>query len=141
MLPRVLLLSAALALPLAAQAEAPDLLPGQWEFTSTTTVEGDMPIPDQNETHQECLTQDEIDEAPMTLIEEEEGCELLEQDVSAAGMDYRMRCTGEGGEADIVGSMSYLQDRAEGTMRVEMTTPMGEMVMNTEIQAERLGDC
>ncbi|WP_355661579.1 DUF3617 domain-containing protein [Halomonas salifodinae] len=141
MLPRVLLVSAALALPLAAQAEAPDLLPGQWEFTSTTTVEGDMPIPDQHETHQECLTQAELDEAPMTMIEEEEGCELLEQNISASGMDYRMRCAGEGGEASIVGSMSYLQDRAEGSMRVEMTTPMGEMVMNTEIQAERLGDC
>ncbi len=55
MLLRPLLASALLVLPLAAVAESPNIEPGQWDFTSTTTVEADMPIPDQTETYDECI--------------------------------------------------------------------------------------
>ncbi|MFC3283383.1 DUF3617 domain-containing protein [Litchfieldella rifensis] len=141
MLIRTLISAAVLALPLSVLAEAPNLSPGEWEFTSSTSVEGDFPIPDETTTNRECLTQEAIDEANTAFIQEEEGCEILEQDASSDAMSYRMTCVGEGGEATIVGDMQYMHDRAEGTMRVETTTPMGAMTMNTAIEGHRLGDC
>nr|WP_163502474.1 DUF3617 family protein [Halomonas socia] len=141
MLLRALASAALLALPLAALAESPNLEPGEWEFTSTTTVEGDFPIPDETDTHRECLTQDAIDEANSAFIQEEEGCEFLEQEASSERMSYRMSCQGEGGEAMVVGEMRYFSDRMEGDMQVDTTTPMGDMVMNTSMEGERLGDC
>lgn len=141
MLLRVLVSAAMLSLPLAALAEAPNLEPGEWEFTSTTKVEGDFPIPDETDTHRECLTQEAIEEANSAFVQEAEGCEFLEHDGNSERMIYRMACQGEGGEATVEGEMRYFTDRLEGDMRVETTTPMGDMVMQTTMQGERLGDC
>lgn len=141
MLMRSLLAGVALTLSFSALAESPNLTPGEWEFTSNTTVEGDLPIPDESETNRECLTQETIDEAHSDFIQEEEGCEMLEQSADRDAMNYSMSCTGEGGEATITGNMKYMQDRAEGSMRVETATPMGDMIMHTEIEGQRIGDC
>lgn len=138
-----LIAAALLALPLsaAAEEEAPNLKPGQWEFTSVTSVEGDLPIPEQTDTHQECLTQEDIDEANIGMLEEEESCDLLEKNGRSDGMSFRMACSGQGGEATIVGDMRYFGDRIEGDMTVETAMPMGKMTMNTTIEGKRLGDC
>lgn len=138
---RSLITTAAMMLPLAAWAESPNLLPGEWEFTSKTTVEGDLPIPDDSETNRECLTQETIDEANADFIQEEEGCELLEHSADRDSMSYTMSCTGEGGEATVTGNMRYMEDRAEGSMRMETATPVGDLVMDTEIEGQRIGDC
>lgn len=141
MLLRVLVSAAVISLPLTALAESPNLEPGEWEFTSITTVEGDLPIPDETDTLRECLTQEAINEANDFFIQEGDGCEFLEQDASRDGMSYRMSCRGEGGEATVIGEMRYLQERMESTMQVETTTPMGDMTLHTTMEGERLGDC
>ncbi|EPC02467.1 hypothetical protein L861_08825 [Litchfieldella anticariensis FP35 = DSM 16096] len=138
---RSLLYAAAVALPLSVWAQAPNLTPGEWEFVTKTTVEGDVPIPEETQTNRECLTQEVLNEANEGLIQEEEGCKVLEQNASSDAMNYRMVCMGEGGEAIIVGDMQYMVDRAKGTMQVETTTPMGDMTMNTMIDGRRMGDC
>ncbi|WP_300271770.1 DUF3617 family protein [Halomonas sp.] len=131
-----------LALPLAAQAETPNIVPGEWEFTSTTSVAGDLPIPDQTETTRECIAQGDLDDPDFQMIEAEEGCELLEHSVSVDGMDYRMMCAAEGGQAEIVGHMDFLGETTEGEVTVTVQSPqMGEMVMNTEVTGRRIGDC
>ncbi|MGE4533493.1 DUF3617 domain-containing protein [Halomonas sp.] len=131
-----------LVLPLAAQAETPNIVPGEWEFTSTTSVAGDLPIPDQTETTRECIAQGDLDDPDFQMIEAEEGCELLEHSVSVDGMDYRMMCAAEGGQADIVGHMDFLGETTEGEVTVTVQSPqMGEMVMNTEVTGRRIGDC
>ncbi|MDI5987039.1 DUF3617 family protein [Halomonas sp. M4R5S39] len=138
---RSLLAAAVLALPLAAVADTPNIVPGQWQFTSTTSVKGDIPIPDQTETHQECIVQGDLEDEEFQLIEEEEGCELLEHNVSADGIDYRMVCRAEGGEANIDGQMSFLGERVEGGVDILTESPMGELEMHTAIDGERIGDC
>lgn len=138
---RPLLAGLLLALPLAAVAESPNITPGQWEFTSTTSVQGDMPIPDQTETHQECIAQGDIDDEEFSFIEEEEGCELLEHEVTVDGLDYRMVCRAEGGEANIVGRMDFLGERAEGNVDILVDSPAGEMNMTTTMEGRRIGDC
>lgn len=138
---RSLLAGLLLALPLTAVAESPNIEPGQWEFTSTTSVRGDLPIPDQTETHQECIAQGDIDDEEFTFIEEEEGCELLEHDVSVSGLDYRMVCRAEGGEANIVGRMDFLGSRVEGNVDILVDSAAGEINMITRMEGRRIGDC
>ncbi len=138
---RSLLAAAALALPLAAMADSPNIVPGMWEFTSTTSVTGEVPIPDQTDTHQECIAQGDLDDADFQFLEVEEGCELLEHNVSADGLDYRMICREEGGEANIAGRMDFLGERVEGNVDVTVQSPMGEMQMDTVVEGARIGDC
>ncbi len=138
---RPLLAGLLLALPLAAVAESPNIEPGQWEFTSSTSVQGDLPIPDQTETHQECIAQGDIDDEEFSFIQEEEGCELLEHEVTVDGLDYRMVCRAEGGEADIVGRMDFLGERVEGNVDILVDSPVGEMNMTTTMEGRRIGDC
>ena len=131
-----------LALPMTALAETPNIVPGEWEFTSTTSVSGDLPIPDQTDTTRECIAQGDLADPDFQMIEEEEGCELLEHNVGVDGMDYRMVCEAEGGQADIVGHMDFLGETTEGRVEVTVQSPqMGEMVMNTEVTGRRIGDC
>ncbi|MEQ5802621.1 DUF3617 family protein [Halomonas sp. H10-9-1] len=131
-----------LALPVTALAETPNILPGEWEFTSTTSVAGDLPIPDQSETTRECIAQGDLTDPDFQMIEEEEGCELLEHDVTVDGMDYRMVCEAEGGQASIVGHMDFLGETTEGRVEVTVQSPqMGEMEMVTEVEGRRIGDC
>ncbi|WP_168014795.1 DUF3617 domain-containing protein [Halomonas salinarum] len=134
----VLLMSPAMLL---AQESTPDLVPGMWEFNSVTKVEGDLPIPDQTESHQECLTKADIADAQRSLIQEQEGCELVESTSNQQRMDYRMICRGSGGEASIDGNLLFLGERAKGRVDVETTTQMGAIRMHSTIEAQRLGDC
>lgn len=136
------LLVAVLALPLTAvAAETPNIVPGQWQFISTTSVKGDLPIPDQTDTHQECIAQGDLDDAEFNFIEEQEGCELLEHNVSVDGVDYRMVCRADGGEANIDGRMEFLAERVEGQVDIQTDTQGGSMEMVTTIEGERVGDC
>lgn len=141
MLSRPLFAAALLALPLTAMAETPNITPGLWEFTSTTSVTGEIPIPDQTDTHQECIAQGDLEDPDFQFLEVEEGCELLEHNVSADGIDYRMICREEGGEANINGRMDFLGERVEGSVDVTVQSPMGEMQMNTVVEGAHIGDC
>lgn len=141
MLLRPLFAAALLALPLTAMAETPNITPGLWEFTSTTSVAGEIPIPDQTDTHQECIAQGDLEDPDFQFLEVEEGCELLEHNVSADGIDYRMICREEGGEANINGRMDFLGERVEGSVDVTVQSPMGEMQMDTVVEGAHIGDC
>lgn len=141
MLLRPLFAAALLALPLTAMAETPNITPGLWEFTSTTSVTGEIPIPDQTDTHQECIAQGDLEDPDFQFLEVEESCELLEHNVSADGIDYRMICREEGGEANINGRMDFLGERVEGSVDVTVQSPMGEMQMNTVVEGAHIGDC
>ncbi|MDX5979083.1 DUF3617 domain-containing protein [Vreelandella sp. 21] len=133
--------AAFLAFPMVAQAETPNVKPGEWEFVSVTSMSGDMQIPDQTETERQCITQEELDSAEFGFIEEEEGCELLSQDMNADGLSYSMVCRADGGEATIDGEMRFMGEQIEGNVDIFTQSPMGELTMNTVIEGERIGNC
>ncbi len=141
MMIRNMVVTAALALPMVALAETPNVTPGEWEFVSVTSMSGDMQIPDQTETERQCITQEELEGAEFGFIEEEEGCELLNQEMSADGLEYSMVCRAEGGEATIDGEMRFMGEKIEGTVDIFTQSPMGELTMNTVIEGERIGNC
>ncbi|MBR9926337.1 MAG: DUF3617 family protein [Gammaproteobacteria bacterium] len=133
--------AAFLAFPMVAQAETPNVTPGEWEFVSVTSMSGDMQIPDQTQTERQCITQEELDSAEFGFIEEEEGCELLSQDMNADGLSYSMICRADGGEATIDGEMRFMGEQIEGNVDIFTQSPMGELNMNTVIEGERIGNC
>lgn len=138
---KMLTAAVALALPLAAQAETPDIKPGEWEFVSVTSIKGDVEMPDQTNTERQCITEEDLESADFGFIEEEEGCELLSQDVSADGLEYHMSCTADGGDADIKGSMSFMGEQVEGDVDIDTDSPMGKMTMSTQIDGTYQGAC
>ncbi|MGO2009831.1 MAG: DUF3617 domain-containing protein [Vreelandella alkaliphila] len=141
MMIRHMAVAAFLAFPMVAQAETPNVTPGEWEFVSVTSMSGDMQIPDQTETERQCITQEELDSAEFGFIEEEEGCELLSQDMNADGLSYSMICRADGGEATIDGEMRFMGEQIEGNVDIFTQSPMGELTMNTVIEGERIGNC
>ncbi|PRY61416.1 uncharacterized protein DUF3617 [Vreelandella songnenensis] len=141
MMLRNMAVAAVLAFPMVALAETPNVTPGEWEFVSVTSISGDMDIPDQTETERQCITQDELDGAEFGFIEEEEGCELLDQDMNADGLSYSMVCRAEGGEATIDGEMRFMGEQITGSVDILTQSPMGELAMNTAIEGERVGEC
>ncbi|MDW0360609.1 DUF3617 domain-containing protein [Vreelandella venusta] len=141
MMIRHMAVAAFLAIPMVAQAETPNVTPGEWEFVSVTSMSGDMQIPDQTQTERQCITQEELDSAEFGFIEEEEGCELLSQDMNADGLSYSMICRADGGEATIDGEMRFMGEQIEGNVDIFTQSPMGELNMNTVIEGERIGNC
>lgn len=138
---RNMAVAAVMAFPMVALAETPNVTAGEWEFTSTTSISGEMEIPDQTETERQCITQEELDGAEFGFIEEEEGCELLNQEMNEDGLTYSMVCRAEGGEATIDGEMRFMGERIEGSVDILTQSPMGELSMNTVIDGEYLGEC
>ena len=128
MMLRNMAVAALVAFPMVALAETPNVTAGEWEFVSKTSVSGEMEIPDQTETERQCISQ-------------EEGCELLDQDLNADGLSYSMVCRAEGGEATIDGEMRFMGERIEGSVDILTQSPMGELSMNTVIEGEYLGEC
>lgn len=133
--------TAVLIFPLAAQAASPDVMPGEWEFVSVTAISAEVDIPDQTNTERQCIRQEELESADFGLIEEEDGCELLDQSMDASGLSYRMICRADSGEATIEGDMRFMGEQIEGSVDIVTESPMGAMTMNTRIEGERLGDC
>ncbi len=138
---RNMVVAATLAFPMVALAETPNVTPGEWEFVSVTSISGDMDIPDQTETERQCITQDDLEGAEFGFIEEEDGCELLNQEMSADGLSYSMVCRAEGGEANIDGDMSFMGEQISGSVDILTQSPMGELTMNTAIEGQRVGEC
>jgi len=138
---KMLAAAVALALPLAAQAETPNIKPGEWEFVSVTSIKGDVEMPNQTNTERQCISAEDLESADFGFIEEEEGCELLEQNMSADSLDYRMTCTADGGDADINGSMRFMGEQVEGDVIIDTDSPMGKMTMSTQIEGTYQGEC
>jgi hypothetical protein len=135
-----ILLTAVVALPLAAAAEAPNLQPGQWEFTNTTKMEGKLPIPPQKHSHQECITEEDLQRGD-AFQPDEENCRVDELESGRAGMRYTMTCTEEGTEVSMKAEMRYLGDRMEGVIIGDMDSPVGPMRTHTTVEGRRLGAC
>jgi hypothetical protein len=141
MMLRNMAVAALVAFPIVALAETPNVTAGEWEFVSKTSVSGEMEIPDQTETERQCITQEELEGAEFGFIEEEEGCELIDQELNADGLSYSMVCRAEGGEATIDGDMRFMGEHIEGSVDILTQSPMGELSMNTVIKGERIGEC
>lgn len=124
-----------------AQAETPNIEPGEWETTSSITMEGPFPIPPQEDTSTQCVTQEDIDEG-MAFMEDDENCEVIERDIKRDSMSITMTCeTDETMTMTMKMDMEFDGDSMEGQMVGDMESPMGAMKMNVAMSGKRIGDC
>jgi hypothetical protein len=128
-----------LGLSFAAAADQPNVQPGQWEFTSTTSFTG-MPMPEQTLSSSECVTAEDISEG-FAFDVDVENCEIQNMDKRPDGMNYTMVCRQEGMEMVMEAELRFMGDRTEGTMDARTMTPMGPMNMRTVLEGRRVGDC
>lgn len=142
-LPLTLTAMAMLAVPLAVHADQPNIQPGEWEYENVTTFSGDMDIPEQRQTTQECVTGEDIDDGLVTPDESAMGdCEITDQQIGRDSMSYSMSCVDpSGGSMTMSANMDFMGDSASGTINGEMESPMGKITVRTQMEGRRIGDC
>lgn len=139
--PALLLALPLLALSANAGADAPNINPGMWEYTNTTSVEGPYSMPQHTDTHRECVTREDL-ERHEDMLEVPDDCTLDDVNMDADAVTYSMTCTDpQGGTMTMDAEMHFYGNRSEGVMRSDIDTPMGTMNMRIEIRGERTGDC
>ena len=134
------ILTAALLITTTAKAETPNLMPGLWSYTSTTSIQGPMTFSPQSNTQQQCVTPDDLDKG-IEVIDMPQDCTITRADVLRDRVDYAARCNMQGMNADFEGYATFHGDRIEGQMSSDMDTPMGKMVMQMDYKAQRIDDC
>jgi len=141
MIARTLAATLALGLTTVTVAETPNIEPGLWKYDNNMTFAGDVPIPDQNQTSEECVTAEDIAEGGAFLDDVDE-CDITHKDLRRDGMDYSMTCTQpDGTQMTMDAEMQFNGDTASGTINGNMETPMGAMQMIISMSGQRIGDC
>lgn len=138
---RIIIAVVAIGLPLAVVAVEPNIQPGEWEYRNTMSFDADTGIPDQTHEHRSCITVDDLREGD-AFLEDTGDCTVSNMDMSSSGMTYTMECSGaDGVEMTMNADMRFMGDRAQGTMYSEMSSGMGVMTMQIDIEGRRVGDC
>ena len=109
-----------------------DMQEGQWEITSTVKMQG-MTIPPM--TYSQCITKDNA--VPQNNSPEQEDCKVSDLKTVGDTVSWMVTCSGQAGNMQSKGRITYHGDRFEG----EMTTEHMGMVMVTEMQGKRTGPC
>jgi len=133
-------LIAGLLMASSVQAETPNIEPGNWRYQSQVSFVSDFPIPEQNETSTNCITQEQIDKGD-AFIEDTEGCELTTRDIRSDRMKYVMECANQGTNMVMNAEVKFMGDRMEGKITGDMQSAMGAMKMNVTMTGQRIGDC
>lgn len=123
-------------LGVATGAETLKMRPGEWEVT----VKMDSPMTGQQTTTQkQCVEEDEFD--PQSMMQGQDGCELLKQDLSNNTLNFEMQCDTEGAKSTVKGEMTIRDDTGTGSMQMSMMIAGQSFDMDMEFESRRLGDC
>jgi len=112
---------------------SPNMKPGLWEITTQAKMQG-MTLPPTTIT--QCITKDDMVPRGDTQTQD---CEVSDVKTSGDTVTWTMRCSGEGGDVESTGRITYHGDRFEGSM----TTIIKEqgMTMESTMSGRRIGDC
>lgn len=141
------------ALTIAASAAA--IEPGNWEASSQATdiqLSGDLPpqvanmvrdaINDRRMTSTNCITQDQIDNAPENLFQESEGqCRYTEFSMSGGTLHGVAQCTMEQGTMNMTMDGTYTASTYDMDMTMTGDMGMGPMSMSMHVTGRRIGEC
>jgi len=141
MIARTLAAALAFGLITTAVAQEPNIEPGLWKYENSMSFSGDVPIPDQNQTSEECITAEDIAEGD-AFLEDVDECEITHKDLRRDGMDYSMVCRQpDGTQMTMDAEMAFAGNTASGTIDGNMETPMGAMQMTISVSGTRIGEC
>lgn len=126
---------AVFALSSTAFAAGVPITPGLWEIKTQNSMLGT------EEVDQQCMQETVFD--PSTILGDEEGCELSNENVSGNTINYDLACVDEGQQGSATGHFSFTIDGDQGSGNVDMTFNIGEetMKMQYSMAAARIGDC
>ncbi len=117
---------------------APPMNPGQWQVTIKTEMPGiPVPIPPITQTH--CLTEEDM--VPQKG-EPGQNCKTVDYNVSGSKVTWRMICTGDPGETESRGEITYSGDTFKGSAKTTVDVPgQGQMTMTNQMNGKRIGSC
>lgn len=139
---RLVVLTIALSIPLLSVAATPNVEPGQWKYVNKTSFTGQMQVPDQEHTHTECVSLEDLERGKAFMDDMPEECEVSNMEMESSGMSYDMACQQPGGtNMRMSFDMEFMGDRVKGDVEGTVETPMGAMDMTVDIEGERVGDC
>ena len=124
----------------AVMADTPNLNPGLWAHTTTSTIEGPLNLPAHSQTHQHCLQQEDLDKG-LDMLQLPNDCSVLKADINRDSMEFAMQCVIEGIDVQFTGYATFYGSRMQGQMSSDMATPMGTMQLIMHYNAERVADC
>ena len=123
-----------------AVAETPNLLPGLWSYTTTTTLEGPMSLPAKTSSNEECLTQKQVNQG-IDMLDIPEQCAIIQANIMRDNADFSLSCNMQGIQATFNGQSQFHGDHMQGAMLSEMNTPLGVMLMKMDFVSKRIGEC
>jgi hypothetical protein len=112
-----------------------DMEEGLWEIHSSMKMEGVQGMTIPPTTYTQCITQEDL--VPRNDQPGQE-CEITDVQVKGNTVSWVMKCSGQGGNVEGTGSITYNGDRFEGTMEFNMP---GGMRMTGKTKGKRIGDC
>ena len=114
----------------------PNLNPGKWEITTETEMVGmgGMSVPPQ--THIQCLTQETL--VPQSKEASNE-CRVTDIHEKGDTVYWKIVCSGQGGQMEGTGQVTYSGDRMSGKM--DMVITGAGMQIKNKIKGRRIGPC
>jgi hypothetical protein len=114
-----------------------DFNPGEYQITSKVEMPG-MPGGMPPITITECVSkQDPIPQINNT----DQDCTIQNMKKNGNTVTWEMECNQEGQKIESKGKMVYSGDNFTGTITTTMGTEAGNMVVNTKITGTRIGSC
>ena len=123
-------------------ADTPNMQAGEWEITTRPQMTG-MPMQVPPQTVRICITKQDIADGQKTMPTPmgKNNCEFVNRSFSGNKASFKMVCSGEH-KATMTGDMTYSGSSYSGKSRMEMAGgPKGNMVVDSEYSARRVGDC
>jgi len=111
------------------------ITPGLWEIKTENAMLGTEDV------DQQCMMDSVFD--PVSLLGEEEGCEINNETVTGKTVAYDLACTDDEARGQAIGHFSFTIDGDQGNGDVDLTFDIGgqQMSMQFSMDAKRVGDC
>lgn len=125
----------AIASSTAALAGGVPITPGLWEIKTHNSMLGTEDV------DQQCMQETVFD--PVSILGQEDGCQISNETVSGNTVDYDLACIDEQERGSATGHFSFTIDGDQGNGNVDMTFTIAGETMNMQytMAAARLGDC
>lgn len=129
-----------------AHAETPDLAPGNYEYTTTTTLTG-MPVAVPAQVHRDtqCVTAEDLANAKAKFAEVEKSsegaCKIDNYKSDAKSASWTMTCSAQGFTSTGKGAVQFKGDAYTMKMETDQTGSGISMHATTVLEAQRVGDC
>ena len=118
-------------------AEGMEVKPGMWEMKSVVTLPFDGGK--QERSSQDCIDKSSI--TPQEMMNDAEGCEILDSDVNAKKMTWSIRCQNPQVEMTGDGHAKSTGTTVSGGMNISATYSGQEMKMSTTWEGKHVGAC